>query len=140
MPKNIIEIKIFVAGPTDVSAERGIVEEVAHAINNAEGFVRDFFLRVVGSQTTVPGIGDPQDLINVTADEVDLVVVIFWRRFGSPTSQYDSGTQEELLRAVENWKRNRKPHVMLYFREIDETCLKQPDHQLGMVLKFRKQV
>jgi len=140
MSNKMIEIKIFVAGPTDVGEERGIVEEVAHAINNATGRVHNFFLRVIGAQTTAPGIGDPQDLINVTADEADLVVVIFWRRFGSSTSQYSSGTEEEFSRAIERWRRRRRPQIMLYFRTVDMTCLREPDDQLSKVFVFREQI
>lgn len=146
MSGKLSELEIFISSPSDVVEERRIIDEVANSINNAEGKIRNFFLRIVGSQTTIPGPGDAQDWINKTLEDVDLVIGIFRRRFGSPTKNYESGTLEELFQAIENWKKTRKPWVMIYFlgcdeveREILNLNPKARD-QFAKVLQFRKQL
>jgi hypothetical protein len=43
----------------------------------------------------------PQGLIDerMKIDEADVVIGIFWKRFGTPTSNAASGTEHELRRA-----------------------------------------
>ena len=43
-----------------------------------------------------------------------MVVAVFWSRFGSPTEEYASGTEEEIERMLDSGK-----PVMLYFIERD---------------------
>jgi len=150
MSGKLSELEIFISSPSDVVEERRIVDEVADSINNAEGKIRNFFLSIVGSQTTIPGPGDAQDWINKTLEDVDLVIGIFRCRFGSPTKNYESGTVEELSQAIENWKKTRRPWIMIYFLECDEvereilnlnpTQQEEARDQYAKVLQFRKQL
>ena len=48
-------------------------------------------------------------------EEADIVVGIFWRRFGTPTRTAGSGTEHELRRAYQAWKARERPELMLYF-------------------------
>jgi hypothetical protein len=48
-------------------------------------------------------------------DEVDIVVGVFWSRFGTPTMGVGSGTEHELRRAWESWRNHRRPNVMVFF-------------------------
>jgi hypothetical protein len=43
----------------------------------------------------------PQGLVDerMQIDEADIVIGIFWKRFGTPTGDADSGTEHELRRA-----------------------------------------
>lgn len=55
--------------------------------------------------------GRPQALINRQAfDACDVVVAIFWARFGSPTGRAASGTVEEIERGIKQRKQ-----VLVYF-------------------------
>jgi hypothetical protein len=59
----------------------------------------------------------PQGLIDerMQMDDADVVVGIFWKRFGTPTGDADSGTEHELRRAWEAWREQGRPDVMVYF-------------------------
>jgi hypothetical protein len=59
----------------------------------------------------------PQGLIDVAMriDDADVVVGIFWRRFGTPTLDAGSGTEHELRRAWSAWREDGRPQVMVYF-------------------------
>jgi len=132
MPKEVTELKVFISSPSDVEEERDIIKDVADSINRAEGELRGFHLKVIGSETTIPGLGDPQDLINITAEQADLVLIIFWRKFGTPTKNYPSGTIEEFALAMESYDKCGKPEVMVHFRDVDN----QPKN----ICEFRKQL
>ena len=55
--------------------------------------------------------GHPQTLLNdQIVDSADAAVAIFWTRFGTPTDEYDSGTEEEIERLI-----NSNKQVFLYF-------------------------
>jgi hypothetical protein len=59
----------------------------------------------------------PQSLIDerMRIDDANVVVAIFWKRFGTPTGDAQSGTEHELRNAWEAWRKNDKPDVMVYF-------------------------
>ena len=137
--KRVTELKIFLASPDDVCQEREIARQVIESISRSVGTAYDIALEAVGWEDAIPSLGDPQDIINETLEAADLVVVIFWRRWGTPTSHYDSGTLEEFLLAKERWEKDRRPHVMVFFRKIDDVFLEDPKLQLSKVLEFRKQ-
>jgi hypothetical protein len=59
----------------------------------------------------------PQGLIDVAMriEDADVVVGIFWKRFGTPTVHAGSGTEHELRRAWSAWHEHGRPQVMIYF-------------------------
>jgi hypothetical protein len=61
-----------------------------------------------------PEVGTrPQELINRQAlDAADVVVGIFWSRFGTPTGKAESGTEEDIRRSIAAGKK-----VMLCFSD-----------------------
>jgi hypothetical protein len=77
----------------------------------------------------------PQAVLNrQIIDKADIVVALFWNRFGSSTGLYDSGTEEELKRAHTLAKR-----VMVYFSKRFKTG--QVDTvQLGYLDTFKCKV
>lgn len=89
-------------------------------------------------EDATPDLGEPQDLINSVAENCDLVVVVFWRRFGTPTRNQASGTLEEFENARKRWLKSGRPNVWVYFREIDNTLRDDPGPQLSHLLKFRE--
>lgn len=55
--------------------------------------------------------GKPQALLNTQiVDTADAAIAVFWTRFGTPTDEYGSGTEEEIDRLI-----NEKKQVFLYF-------------------------
>ncbi|MBO6793017.1 MAG: DUF4062 domain-containing protein [Balneolaceae bacterium] len=105
--------KVFIASPSDVANERNIVRAVLNRWNeiNTEKF--QIVLFPVGWDThSSPEIGNhPQKIINKKIlKDCDLLIGVFWTRFGTPTHEYDSGTEEE----IEEHIKTGKP-TMLYF-------------------------
>jgi len=51
----------------------------------------------------------------IDIQDADVVVGVFWKRFGTPTGEVGSGTEHELRRAWAVWQDDGHPDVMVYF-------------------------
>lgn len=105
--------KVFIASPSDVDEEREIIREVLARWNAINSEKYKIVLLPVGWEThSSPEMGkEPQKIINERLlENCDLLIGVFWTRFGTPTDDYDSGTQEE----IEEHIKSKKP-TMLYF-------------------------
>jgi hypothetical protein len=76
-------------------------------------------------------------------EDIDLLIGIFWRRFGTPTERAGSGSEEEIRGAVKTWRENgyRKPQVMLYFSQkpAPPPATSAESNQLTRVLTFKEE-
>jgi hypothetical protein len=142
-------IRVFVASPGDVDVERQVVKAAVDALNGNVADESGFVLQSVMWETkSRPGLalGGAQAWLNriLEIEKVDLVIGIFWQRFGTPTEHAGSGTEEEIRLAVQAWRDSggRKPQVMLYFSDKPAPPARSRDaiEQLGKVADFRQEV
>ena len=113
MPFTATVLRLMIASPGDVQAERSIVREVVSEWNSTNGPHSSVMLLAVGWETDVaPEMGDaPQKIIaKRILGNADLLVGMFWTRLGTPTASYASGAVEE----IEEHIKLGKP-AMLYF-------------------------
>ncbi len=85
----------------------------------------------------------PQGLIDecMQIDDADVVVGIFWKRFGTPTGDAASGTEHELRRALAAWRERGRPDVMAYFCGRSTTPATSAEaEQLTRVMAFREEL
>ncbi len=115
-------IRIFLASPGDVQEERDWVRRIAADIS-ATLFKRGIerTIQVFGWERDVaPGgtssTSSTQSKIDELLIAADLVVGIFWKRFGTPAEGSDSATEHEIRIAVKKLQRDGRPDVWLYFR------------------------
>ncbi|MBI5655702.1 MAG: hypothetical protein HZC44_02305 [Geobacter sp.] len=136
------EICVFVSSPGDVSTERDIVEDVVQRINKTLGDELMVFVKVKRWEDIPPCAGSVQETINTHVGPYDIFLGIMWERFGSPTSNAESGTQEELKSAYESWKSNGSvAEILFYFRE-NTSVPRNADaaEQLLKVIRFREEL
>jgi len=84
----------------------------------------------------------PQGVIDAALDiqKAEIVVGIFWKRFGTPTKTAASGTEHELRAAFQNFRAAGKPRVMIYFKEAERPLKTAEDYeQFSRVLRFREE-
>lgn len=113
MPYDARVFQILIASPGDVQAERDIIAEVIYEWNYVNSHDRRIVLLPLRWEThSSPEMGErPQGVINrQIVEHCDMAVGVFWTRMGTPTSEAESGTAEE----VEEVGRAGKP-VMIYF-------------------------
>ena len=112
-------IRIVVAFPGDVQAERAPCQRclrnsiVASPPRTACGWTGRW------ETDAYPGFHPqgPQGLIDpiLRIEDCDVLLGIFWKRFGTPTTEAGSGTEHEFLRAYAAWQQHGRPQIMVYF-------------------------
>lgn len=110
--KNIL--RIVVASPGDVQAERDALPAVIDELNRGIAKARGLSLELTRWETdSHPGFHaqGPQGLIDpiLRIEDCDVLIGIFWKRFGTPTHDAQSGAEHEFKTAYEAWKQNRRP-------------------------------
>ena len=111
-------LRIVVASPGDVQAERDSLDGIVSELNKSTAADRDISIELTKWETdTYPGFhaDGPQGLIDpiLKIPECDLLLGIFWKRFGTPTADGTTGTEHEIRTAVAAWQETGKPQVCL---------------------------
>ena len=111
-------LRIFVASPGDVIAERDAVTMIAEELRRTVGKLVSVELATLRWETHAwPDVGeDAQDVINREITDFDLFVGVMWHRLGTRTKRASSGTAEEFDRAYDYFRRYGRPKIMFYFR------------------------
>lgn len=136
-PKSKI-VRITLCSPSDVSKERDIVLKEIEQWNLHHWDKMNCGIKLRHWQTdAVPDMSDrPQGVINrQLVDDADAVVALFWSRFGTPTGVAQSGTEEEVRRAMAS-----KTRVMLYFSDLEPLPPNVDETQLSRLQAFRAEM
>ncbi|MES9902284.1 MAG: hypothetical protein ABW168_06330 [Sedimenticola sp.] len=131
-------LRVFVAAPGDIGDERDIILTVVNDWNTHRGKSSSTRLEMVwwGNSARPTMGGRPQALINnQVLDDADIVVGIFWSRFGTPTGEADSGTEEEIRRSVAAGK-----PVMIYFCTRDLPQSSFDAEQFTQIQTFKREM
>jgi histone H3/H4 len=131
-------LKVFLASPSDVAAERSAAQDVVNNINTVVGRELGWLIELYMWEDTEPGYGRPQERINPMVDTCDLFIGLLWERWGQPTGTHGSGFEEEFERARNRRKNEPRPEIWLVFKHVDPGKLKDPGIQLTKVLEFKK--
>lgn len=113
-------VRVVLASPGDVAKERAAakpaIEELNRGICKERGCRIELWRWEIDARPGVHLKG-PQGIVDEEMDleHVDVVVGVFWKRFGTPTAGADSGTEHELRRAWKLFAEQGRPDVMLYF-------------------------
>lgn len=135
MAKPVTHISVFLASPGDVVTERSIAFDLIHEWNDLHTDTQSASLQIKTWQTSAyPELGKrPQAVVNEQVlDDCDIVLGIFWTRFGSPTGVAESGTEEEIRRSLAS----ERP-VLLYFSDVPVNPSKIEQSQYQNVRAFR---
>jgi carboxypeptidase C (cathepsin A) len=138
------ELKVVIASPNDVTKEREALNEVIQEVNDDTDEDLDLILKAVRWETdTYPGfhVDGPQGLVDsiLKIEDCDILIGIFWKRFGTHTPDGRTGTEHEFHRAYEAWQKNKKPHIMMYFsrQKYSPETLEESKQQTA-VLEFKR--
>jgi HEAT repeat protein len=137
-------LRIVVASPSDVQAERDALPAVIKKLNKRIAAERGLRLEISRwEEDAYAGfhIDGPQGLIDAVLriEECDIFIGIFWKRFGTPTKEARSGTEHEFKLAYEAWKKKGSPQIMIYFNQKPYTPKSKAEtDQWGHVLEFKE--
>jgi hypothetical protein len=136
-------LRVILASPGDVQPERGVLPGVIDELNRFLARDRNLHLELYRWETDAfPGFHPegPQGLIDpvLRIEDSDLLIGIFWRRFGTPTKSAGSGAEHEFLTAYEAWKKVGRPQIMMYFKAAPYSPkTREETEQWGKVLDFK---
>ncbi|MCJ8301695.1 DUF4062 domain-containing protein [Shewanella sp.] len=127
---------VMIASPGDVASERTIIRDVVYEWNAVHSKARNIVLLPIGweSHSSPEMGGTPQEIINnQILDKCDFLVGVFWTRIGTATSEYASGTVEEIERHIGAGK-----PAMLYFSSQPVVMDTVEPEQYQELSKFKK--
>jgi hypothetical protein len=130
-------IKVMIASPSDVTAERQIIRDTIAVWNAVHAEDRRQVLLPIGWDTHAsPELGDrPQEFINNQLLKTsDILVAVFWTKLGSSTGKFASGTVEEIEEHV-----NAGKTAMLYFSNAPVRMDSVDNAQYESLKDFKKQ-
>ena len=136
-------LRIVVASPGDVQPERDVLPTVIEEVNRGVAVDRGLRLELSRWETdTHPGFHSegPQGLIDpiLNITDCDLLIGIFWKRFGTPTTDGKTGTEHEFSLAYDAWKEKASPQIFVYFNQrASKPKSRAETEQWGQVLEFQ---
>ena len=113
MTKTVTVYDVLISCPGDVSGFVDKIENTINKFNNFFGRENNIMLRAISwKNNAFPQFGNhPQKILDrQIVDKSDIAIAVFWTRFGSPTEDFGSGTEEEIEIMVKDGKQ-----VFLYF-------------------------
>lgn len=128
-------IKVTLCGPGDVEKEIKIAREVIDNWNQTNWESTGWGLKTQFWNTdAIPTMEERgQAAINhQLIDGSDIIVAIFWSRLGTPTDMAESGTAEEITRAMA-----REIRVLAYFSNLEAPGTRQDHSQSEKLAAFR---
>lgn len=140
--QDIRKYRVFMASPSDVGEERNAVRNACESLNR-DVLIQDrnIMLEHVGWEDAVPAAGRPQATINLMQEGCDIFVCILHKKYGTPTGDAESGTEEEFLNAYDSWKDIQKPKILFYFKEVKiSSAADFNDPQLGKVFELKEKI
>ena len=115
MAQNVTLYNLLISCPGDIKEEVALIESAVEEFNElyAEPLGITIKTRHWSKSSYAQSGGKPQALLNEQfVNKCDAAVAIFWTRFGSPTDEYGSGTEEEIEIMLQSGKQ-----VFMYFSD-----------------------
>jgi nucleoside 2-deoxyribosyltransferase len=135
MPKNIVQYDLLISCPGDIKNEISIIEDAVSQFNTQFSNALGINIRTkYWQKNSYPQSGGkPQALLNEQfVNACDAAVAILWTRFGTPTDNFDSGTEEEVEIMLSSGKQ-----VFMYFSDKPMPPSKVDEESYKKVQAFR---
>ena len=107
--RDLVQFDVLISCPSDIE-NRGFIntiKDIVYNFNTNYGFKIGVSIRILyWKDSSYPEYGDtPQDIINrQIVDNADAVIAVFGNVFGTATSRYGSGTEEEIEKMISSGK------------------------------------
>ena len=115
MPRNVIQYDLLISCPGDIDEELSLINKAVDNFNALYSDTLGIFIRTKhwSKNSYAQSGGKPQKLLNEQfVNDCDAAVALFWTRFGTPTDEFGSGTEEEIEIMLKSGKQ-----VFMYFSD-----------------------
>ena len=144
-PHVVKHYHVFLASPGDVAAERQCVRKFFDDFNRQMAHIWKARFEVIDWENYgAIGVGRPQAIITRQTldkyrDSLVLFVGIMGQRFGTPSGEAESGTEEEFNWAKERHTATGSPEIKWFFRKVEKLELPpDPDEAEKALDQWRK--
>lgn len=138
MPKTLTRYTVLLSAPGDAAHECEIADEELQKITRTHSGETgiEFYPTDWRRDSRADSGDEPQKLLNKQiVEDADIILAIFKERFGTPTSQYGSGTEEEIMLGLEMGKT-----VLVYFWEPENGFVPRDSAQFAKIAELRKKL
>jgi hypothetical protein len=136
----VTQIMVFLGSPSDLIEEREQFSKILDEVN-FWSVLQGIRFEPRTNADVSRDMGDPQDLINNKIfKDCKIFALLLWKRWGTPTTKYTSGFEEEYETAKALKEENSDVKICLYLRDIPIYMLDDPGPELIQVLAFRAKV
>lgn len=139
-------LRIVLSSPSDVDDECRVMDNVIAELNRGVANERHVVLELNYWKTDAyPGFHPegPQGVIDpiLNIQDCDILLAIFWKRFGTPAKGALSGAEHEIRTAIKARQAAGRPQIMIYFKEADRKLKTSEEHrQYASVLDFKQEI
>lgn len=141
MPRSLTQYRVFIGSPGGLQEERKRFRELLERYSKVHGEPAGVVFHPVGWEDTLGGVGRPQEIINRDLEPCDFAVFVFHDRWGTPTGNgRTSGTEEELELAEKLYAETKLRNIVVLFKNVNDSQLRDPGPQLQKVLNFKKRI
>lgn len=136
MSQNVTLYNLLISCPGDVKDEVTLIESAVEEFNElyADPLGITIKTRHWSKSSYAQSGGKPQSLLNEQfINKCDAAVAIFWTKFGSPTDEFGSGTEEEIEIMLQSGKQ-----VFMYFSDKPISPSKMNDEGYKKIQAFRE--
>ncbi|RVT85573.1 DUF4062 domain-containing protein [Rhodobacteraceae bacterium CCMM004] len=143
MPSNITRYTAFISSPSDLKDERAAVRAEIEKLNDDFGSNENWEVRpLMWEHDVSPETGsDPQSIISSQiGGSYDFFVGLMCARFGTPTSQFGSGTEEEFHNALTRQRNGERVSIHFFFKEPRNSAVPITAEELIKVQEFKSTI
>jgi len=136
MPRNVTQYDLLISCPGDIKDEILLINKAVEEFNSLFSDTLGISIRTKhwSKNAYAQSGGKPQALLNQQfVKECDAAVALFWTRFGTPTDEYGSGTEEEIEIMLESGKQ-----VFMYFSDKPVNPSRHDPAEYAKVQEFRQ--
>lgn len=136
MPKSVTRYDLLISCPGDITTEIQLINQAVDDFNERFSDALGISIRTRHwrKSSYAQSGSKPQKLLNKQfVEDCDAAVAILWTRFGTPTDEYGSGTEEEIEIMLDAGKQ-----VFMYFSEKPLPPSKQDSDEYRRVREFRR--
>ena len=135
MPRNVVQYDLLISCPEDITSEISVIEDAVLQFNTQFSDALGISIRTKHwrKNSYAQSGGKPQALLNEQfVNDCDAAVAVLWTRFGTPTDEYGSGTEEEVEIMLSSGKQ-----VFMYFSDKPLSPSQMNEESYKKVQAFR---
>ena len=129
---------VMIVSPSNISEERDIAKNILYRWNELNSRFHNIVFSVLGYDINAhadSGTHPQESLNHQLLEQADLIIAIFWTKLGTPTTEYSSGSVEEITKHIQQGKK-----ALIYFSNKQVSPDKFNSEQYQKLQDYKKSI